>query len=208
MSKFIVLEGIDGSGTTTHSKLLAERLTSEGYDVLRTNEPSTGEFGTLVRSLFTQQEPMPDWQTMALLFTADRMDHLKKVIEPALSTDKIVICDRYYYSAVGYQSFYATDSLAHYTPSEWIKTLNYYARIPDLTLALTLPLAVVMQRLDTRKLDQFEKNSDLMEYLSEFYHLLPAWFREDNITTVNSNDEKDVVAEKIYQAVKIVLAFK
>ncbi len=91
---FIVLEGPDGGGTTTHSARLAQHLRAAGTDVLLTAEPSDGSIGTHISSILDEHRPMPA-DALQLLFCADRAQHLAQVIEPALREGKTVICDRY-----------------------------------------------------------------------------------------------------------------
>ena len=83
MSGFIVLEGIDGSGTTTQAKRLVERLSELGHDAICTREPSSGPVGRFIRDVLEHRVVVedsngsraPDWSTLALLFAADRADH-------------------------------------------------------------------------------------------------------------------------------------
>src|SRR5215471_2535238 len=106
---FVVLEGLDGAGTTTQAERLASRLRQAGYAVLVTREPSDGPVGTVLRralaggvALPHRGGPLSD-HTLALLFAADRMDHLCAEILPALGKGQIVLCDRYLLSSYAYQ---------------------------------------------------------------------------------------------------------
>src|ERR1700690_4047560 len=106
---FVVLEGIDGAGTTTHVGRLADRLRREKRKVRTTREPSDGPIGTLVRQVLSGRVIVPggrapNWATMALLFAADRMDHVEAEIEPWISEGGIMISDRYDASSLAYQS--------------------------------------------------------------------------------------------------------
>src|SRR5205814_8143040 len=97
--RFVVLEGIDGAGTTTHVARLAERLREAHVPVRATHEPSIGPIGTLARLVLTGRVVVPGgrppgWATMALLFAADRMDHVESEIEPFLAQGGIVVSDR------------------------------------------------------------------------------------------------------------------
>src|SRR6516165_4543536 len=97
--RFVVLEGIDGSGTTTQVARLADRLRGQGVLVRATREPSDGPVGTLVRQVLTGRVVVPGgrapgWATMALLFAADRMDHVESEIEPVVAQSGVVVSDR------------------------------------------------------------------------------------------------------------------
>ena len=92
--RFIVLEGIDGAGTTTQTSLLAARLRRDGVHVRTTREPSDGPVGTVIRQILAGRivgagGRAPGWATMALLFAADRMDHVESEIEPFVSAGGI-----------------------------------------------------------------------------------------------------------------------
>lgn len=107
--RFIVLEGLDGAGTTTQTERLASLLRSEGHDVVTTREPSDGPVGTMLRQALTGRLGLPQGrgplaqETLALLFAADRTDHLHARILPALEQGKVVLCDRYVLSSLAYQ---------------------------------------------------------------------------------------------------------
>src|SRR5713101_5144548 len=96
--RFIVLEGIDGAGTTTQAQLLSAELRRDGHLVLTTREPSDGPVGTLIRQALTGRLSLPERagplsdETLALLFAADRLDHLQAQILPALQRGEVVIC--------------------------------------------------------------------------------------------------------------------
>ena len=93
---FISFEGIDGSGKSTQARLLAEHLRALGHDVVLTREPGGSAGGEEIRALVLQGDP-DRWsaETELLLFTAARRDHMERLILPALSAGKIVICDRF-----------------------------------------------------------------------------------------------------------------
>ncbi|MGY9039918.1 MAG: dTMP kinase, partial [Rhodobacterales bacterium] len=101
---FISFEGIDGSGKSTQTKLLKDRLEAEGHEVILTREPGGSPGAEEIRALVLQGDP-DRWsaRTEILLFTAARRDHLERTIQPALKAGKIVICDRFADSTRMYQ---------------------------------------------------------------------------------------------------------
>ncbi|ADM27884.1 thymidylate kinase [Ignisphaera aggregans DSM 17230] len=125
MGLFIVLEGIDGAGKTTIAKMLLDDLERNGYRTIYTFEPWTTRFVEDLKSLGMRRDAYID----ALIYAADRLVHVKEVIEPAIRDGYIVVCDRYFYSSVAYQS-------AMGVPMDWIITLNMFALKPDLAIYL------------------------------------------------------------------------
>ncbi|NVJ21032.1 dTMP kinase [Myxococcus sp. AM011] len=146
--RFIVLEGLDGAGTTTQAERLASALRAEGHAVLTTREPSDGPVGTLIRQALTGRLGLPNGagplapETLALLFAADRTDHLAARVLPALEEGKLVLCDRYVLSSLAYQGA----SL----PMAWVEAVNGYAVSPDLTLFVGVAPEVAAKRRAAR----------------------------------------------------------
>jgi dTMP kinase len=151
---FVVLEGIDGSGTTTQLLALERELGERGIPVVATREPTSGPVGGLLRGALEKRlrdasgsEVSLDWTTLALLFAADRRDHLVREIEPALERGALVISDRYYLSSLLYQSATSPEGAG---ALPWLVALNSKARKPDLTLVLTIDAEVAEARRKTR----------------------------------------------------------
>lgn len=164
--RFIVLEGIDGAGTTTQARLLTRWLQRQGRGVVQTNQPSGGPFGTLIRQALRGRLTAPagrlDPRVIAGLFVADRADHLSCEIEPALAAGRDVICDRYVMSSLAYQG-------SECDPA-WVKDLNRTFRTPDLTLFIDVPVEVAAARRARRggEADLFEVD-DFQRKVAEAY---------------------------------------
>lgn len=140
--RFLVLEGIDGAGTTTQAGALDKALRARGGKTLVTAEPSTGPLGMMLRQALTGRltghgNPL-DQTTLALLFAADRADHVAQEILPALEKGATVICDRYVLSSIAYQGLEL--------PFEEVAAMNAHAPAPDLTLFLDVPAATAAKR--------------------------------------------------------------
>jgi dTMP kinase len=193
--KFIVIEGIDGAGTTTLSKRLVSTIqNSLGVDsVIWTNEPSRGPVGQFIRAFLKheiqdedgEEEWTPSSMTMAHLFTSDRLDHLRFEIEPALSNGQHVICDRYYYSTLGYQALTMNNlvmdkDLGRSRPIllgeafESLRPLLEHCREPDLVIVLNTTPEEAARRCNKRRgrREVFEVD-ELQVRLAEFYRILP-----------------------------------
>lgn len=113
--RFIVLDGIDGSGTTTQADRLAQHFRAKGRDVVLTKEPSTGPIGVLIRQQLSAGHAVNE-RALALLFAADRIDHIQREILPAVARGDLVICDRYILSSLAYQALHC--------PLEWVGQIN------------------------------------------------------------------------------------
>jgi dTMP kinase len=146
--KLVVIEGLDGSGTTTQVDFLAAALRRRGLPTHASCEPSKGPIGALIRqalsgrlSLDTKGKALSP-RTLALLFAADREDHLEAEILPALEQGHWVVSDRYLLSSLAYQSL----SL----PMDWITALNQHALLPDCTVFLRIEPELAAERMKAR----------------------------------------------------------
>jgi dTMP kinase len=149
---FVVFEGIDGAGTTTQCERYAARLRARKRLVHVTREPSTGPIGSMIRLALTHRLTLPSLhqaQVMALLFAADRLDHVAAEIDPHLRDGFVVMSDRYDLSSLAYQSITSTSGDANDTVS-WIRELNRHARRPDLTIVLDVSPDVAAARRHAR----------------------------------------------------------
>ncbi len=203
---FVVLEGIDGSGTTTQVAKLADRLRREGVNVRATREPSDGPVGTMVRQVLTGRIVVPGgrapgWATMALLFAADRLDHVESEIEPMISAGGVVLSDRYDASSLAYQSVTSgTDGVG---ALQWIRTINRHARRPDLTIVLDVSPTVGAVRRETRgEAAQLYEQNEVQRALADFYKGLQTHQPDDNVVVVDGSKSIEEVHELVYATVK------
>jgi len=141
---FICIEGLDGSGKTTHAYRLVRNLQKQGFDAVYTTEPSRGELGKFIRTSILQGKKRVPRVVEALLFAVDRVEHLEKMVKPALKEGKIVISDRCVYSSLAYQGAAGLDL-------EWIEEINRMALPPDLALYIDVPPEVVVKRIRRKK---------------------------------------------------------
>jgi len=205
---FIVIEGVDGAGTTTHAGLLAQALAGRGLPVHTTHEPSDGPVGHLLRQILSGRVVVPgmhggrppSWTTMALLFAADRMDHLEAEIHPNIRDGVTVISDRYDHSSVAYQ---ATTGGGDDAALDWVKELNKHARRPDLTLVLDVPSEVAARRrLERSGGREMYDGEELQQQLCAFYREIDRHFPNDAIVHVDADRPMAEVAADVLAAVR------
>ena len=149
--RLIVIEGLDGAGTTTQVKRLVEHLRAEGRSAHATREPSDGPVGRLIREMLTGNHALAAGEklsqgTFGLLFAADRLDHLQREVEPAIAVGAVVVSDRWYHSSLAYQGTGAD--------RDWITQLNSRARRPELTIFLQVRPEVAAARRAAAKRTQ------------------------------------------------------
>ncbi|MBX3264926.1 MAG: dTMP kinase [Labilithrix sp.] len=205
--RFIVLEGIDGAGTTTQTARLVERLRAETpkTPVKVTREPSDGPIGSLVRQVLTGRIVVPGgrapgWTTMALLFAADRMDHVESEIEPFLAQGGVVVSDRYDASSLAYQS--VSSGRGGEAAVEWIRQLNKHALRPDLTIVLDVPSELAATRREVRgESAQLYEQNEVQRALAAFYRELARHMPNDRVTIVDGTGSVDDVHRRVYDAV-------
>lgn len=142
--RFVVIEGLDGAGTTTQARLLGERLRAAGGAVHVTAEPSGGPVGGLVRQVLQRRVNGGrgdgfDPHALALLFAADRLDHVAAEVAPRLAEGCDVVSDRYTLSSLAYQGL-TTRDLA------WVEAINRRAPAPDLTVFLRVRPGLALGR--------------------------------------------------------------
>jgi dTMP kinase len=189
---FIVIEGLDGSGKTTQAAYLAEKL-SKTYNVLLTAEPSRGKVGTFIREGCLYADKRLPTEAEALLFAADRIEHMYAEVKPALDAGKLVICDRYIYSSLAYQG-------SRGLSTEWIKTINARALEPDFSLFIDVSPEVVLQRL-TRKRSIMET----LETQQKVREVYLKYVEKGELVQINGDAPKDVIAKELLAKVSSML---
>jgi len=182
---FIVIEGLDGSGKTTQATLLAKRL-SQSYSVMLTAEPSKGKIGTFIRESCLYEDKRLPTEAEALLFAADRIEHMQKEIKPALDEGKLVICDRYVYSSIAYQG---SSGLS----LDWIKTINARALQPDFSVFIDVTPEHVLERLHRKK-----SVMETLEIQQKVRDVYLNFFKKGELVRVDGDKPKEVVADELY----------
>ncbi len=202
---FLSFEGIDGSGKSTQTRLLADRLRSLGRDVVLTREPGGSEGAEEIRALVLRGDP-DRWsaETELLLFNAARRDHLERTIRPALAAGKIVICDRFADSTRMYQGLSRGDLRA---TADALHDLMIGVE-PDCTILIDMDPAVALARARARP-DAEARFEDfglsLQEQMRAGFLSLADEF-PDRFAVIDGNRDPDAVAQDVFAAVEIALA--
>ncbi len=162
---FVTLEGGEGAGKSTQSRLLAERLEQDGHSLLHTREPGGAAGAELLRTLLLEGNHGLSLRAEILVHFAARLDHVEHTILPALAEGRVVICDRFFDSTLAYQGYGLGRGAAE--PLAFIRALVALTPlVPDLTLLLDLPREAARRRLASRGTDP-----DRYERLDEAFHL-------------------------------------
>jgi len=160
---FVCIEGLDGSGKTTHAHRLVRNLQKRGFDAVYTTEPGRGELGKFIRASVLQGKKRVPRVVEAVLFAVDRVEHLEKDVKPALMEGKVVVSDRCVYSSLAYQGAAGLDL-------EWIEEVNRFALPPDLALYIDVPPEVVVKRIRRKKsvMERLETQRRVKEVYMKF----------------------------------------
>jgi len=203
--RFITFEGIDGSGKSTQTKLLATRLQDEGFDIILTREPGGSEGAEEIRDLVLQGAT-DRWsaETEILLFTAARRDHIERTILPALAQGKIVICDRFADSTRMYQGI-SRGNLRALVDQLHHLMIPYD---PDITILIDMDPEIGLKRAKARATseERFEDfGLDLQKRMRSGFLELAREF-DTRIAVVDGNRDIPELAKIIYQRVKLAFS--
>lgn len=213
----IVLEGVDGSGTTTQGDEIVRHLSARGVPHHRTREPSNGPVGMLIRLALSRRlgtgyahhdpdedAPAPgalDEATMALLFAADRTDHLHSEVLPNLRAGRAVVCDRYVLSSLAYQGLSLGDA--------WVAEANRHAVTPDLTLYLDLPVEHAVERMASSRWtkDLYEDGGHLRRVRARYLEVIGAGHAVVGpVRVIDASQPRGAVTADVLAAVDALLA--
>ncbi len=198
---FIVFEGIDGSGTSTHVHKLQEKIEEldKYQDVLRTHEPWKNE--EIKRKLKEDSHIYDDGLYMAELYIDDRTQHTRQVIRPIIETGAMAFCSRYKMSTCAFQWAQGVELYELLSMHEHRSLLT-----PDLTFFLDVPNEVAQERIkkDREKLEKFEKNSQFIDKLINNYKVLTQMSEADSrifgkVIRIDGNRDIEKVSKNIYK---------
>lgn len=201
---FIALEGIDGSGKSTQTKLLTEKLTGQGHKVYSTFEPTDNQIGKLIRNIL-KGNAKADHRIIAGLFVADRLDHLLNEeygIVKKLDEGFTVITDRYCFSSYAYQGTHMN--------MDWVIQANAMsAEIlrPDINIFIDVSPEISMQRVHANRdnIELFETLDNLKLVRAKYMEAFEKLRSVENIFMVDGNRSPEMIAHDIWQKIASML---
>jgi dTMP kinase len=202
--RFIVFEGIDGSGKSTQIKKISKRLEVLGNNIYSTFEPTDGPIGSLIRQMLSGKVAT-DQRTIASLFAADRTDHLvnhDNGIQPKVKQGEIVLCDRYYFSSYAYH--------AQYIDMKWVihaNSLNADILRPDATIFIDVDPDLCFERIKSSRsnFEMYEKIDIMKKVRANYFQAFDTLKHLEKIIVIDGNATMDKVEDKIFKEVEKII---
>ena len=196
ITNFLVIEGGDGSGTTTQLSLLKDRLTGIGKPFFPAFEPTNGQIGKLIRSALKNELPLKP-ETLAMLFAADRNEHLygpDGILEHARQ-NKLVISDRYALSSLVYQGIECGDEIPN--------LLNNRFPAPEITIYLDIDSQIAIERMKGRESVEIYEYREFQEKVREKYKSVIKTYRENGarVEILDASKSAAEVADQVWSII-------
>lgn len=196
--RFIVFEGLDGSGKTTQLFNLRRKLLDENINCVEEREPSFNIIGIIAREAIKKRYSF-DANTLALLFAADRAEHIKDDLLPALDSGISVLCDRFFFSNLAYQGLSI--------PFEKIIEINSPAidrLFPDITIFIDTPPEVCDIRMKRGRVHSeiYDAISESSKIRENYFKAFEIYAGKADIRVINGNQDESVVLEEIWEVVR------
>lgn len=203
-SKFIVFEGIDGSGKSTLSNLLNDKLKEMGESVYKTFEPTDSPIGSVIKNILNKRI-LSDDKTIGALFLADRLDHIQNPVSGMLNyleQGKHVISDRYYYS-----------SYAYHVPMldmDWVIAANKVCADllrPDIVFFINISAEESMKRLSASRsfLDLFETQEKMEQVIINYKKAIQKEGKNDQVVIIDGERSVEEIFDEIWGLTKRLL---
>ncbi|MBO3762816.1 MAG: dTMP kinase [Thermoproteota archaeon] len=184
--KIIAIEGIDGSGKTTVSTEIYSFLSSKGVPIYYSFEPTYTKIGSIIHRFLRGEIPL-DSHSQALLFAADRLEHLSREIIPYIKQGKNVILDRYVHSSYAYQGALLNDL-------KWIMTINKFALAPDLAIYIDVPPSVAIRRIRKKGRSNISVYESV-RFLGRVRNIYKSFVKKGELIEIDGTKEKDQVVK-------------
>ncbi len=204
--KFIVFEGIDGSGKSTISKMLHERLLRETIQSHLTNEPTNGPIGSIIRNIITKRI-QSDEKTIGALFVADRLDHILNDVNgmlKLLNNNIHVICDRYYYSSYAYHVPFLSLDYVIQANSICAELLR-----PDVVFYLDISPEKSLERIaKNRNFNDLFETKERIELVHQNYmNAIAKEGKNDNVIIIDADRSLEEIFDDIWQKTQRVIQY-
>ncbi len=189
--KLIVLEGIDGSGKSSIGMMLTDALNSIGIKSIYTFEPTHAYYGSKLRESMLSKDLKPEEELS--LFIADRKEHIKHMIKPAINDGYVIVLDRYMYSSIAYQGAKGIDK-------EYIYNLHKdFILEADLVFILHLNIETALNRIMEKRgfVDRFE-NKHYLEEVDKIFHS----FNASYIHHIDASKDQKSICDEILNTIK------
>ena len=201
--KFITLEGLEGVGKTTNRELIERQLKDAGIAFIGTREPGGTEIGEQLRKLVLHADGIIQAETELLVMAASRLEHVARLIEPALQRGEWVLCDRYLDASVAYQGAGRQLGIERVVKLHELMGLTLK---PDLTVLLDMPVQQGLERMAARgKPDRIERESLAFFERAREAYLQRAQAEPDRISVVDASRSLDVVGQEVAKAVQLLI---
>jgi len=199
--RFIVFEGLDGSGKSTQIKYLANRLRVKGLKVYETFEPTDSPIGSLIHQIMIGRIHS-DQKTIAALFVADRIDHLLNDVNgiyDKVINGVVVISDRYYFSSYAYHGIHI--------PIEWVINANSLSEEilkPDINIFLDLPPDKCLARLNKERwhFELYENIENMRSVKEKYLESFQILKDKEKVIIINADTNPNEIAENIWNSIK------
>ncbi len=194
LERFVAIEGLDGSGTTTQRNLLESRCSEQGITFFSTSEPTDNPIGRLIRSILRGDTVVtPD--TLAYLFASDRNEHLYSEntgIVARVRRGEFVFTDRYLFSSLAYQSVESDYSL--------VFGLNRHFPLPQRVIYIDVPPEIGVERSNGRSYQEIFENIEFQRKVRDGYQKALEWAESEGVTVFRYDGRQpaDAIGEKIW----------
>jgi dTMP kinase len=191
-SFFVAFEGLDGSGNSTQAMLLETYLRKVGKKAILTKEPTAGIMGGIIKSSLSGELKLSG-EAIQLLFSADRAQHIKAQIMPALKKGFIVITDRYLFSSLAY-------GVASGLDAKWLLEVNKKFPMPNLTFFIDVSPKTSIKRISSGRpqFELFEREKSLEKVRKEYKKLAKKY----KFKIINGEDSIDAVHKKVINLIR------
>ncbi|MCB9459625.1 MAG: dTMP kinase [Anaerolineaceae bacterium] len=199
--KFIVLEGLDGAGTTTQCERLTAWGQQQGFHTIATREPTDNAWGRQARRALRGELPLSPL-ALAFTFMADRAHHVGILAQQSQPENSLIVSDRYLFSYLAYQQIDAAK------PLDWFIETAQPLPLPDLTIYVKVPAERCVERMQTGRtqIERFERLATLQQVEAAYERVFAAYDARCKIAWIDGDRSVEAVEADVIQAVQAMLS--